>query len=271
MIFSNIGRVLLYAIICYGILLLAAMPFVPIALNENANNLILILVKESSFFVAGIIVILISMKYYKDSLIIYKPFFGLVYYFCTVILICVFCFGLYIFNIIEISVFKITDFRLFVNFLIFCLIPTLFTGFGEELIFRWFLLNRLRAFLNLYTAVIIGSIIFCFGHNWNLPNILFAFSGACLFSIVYIRTNSILNCIGIHSAWNFGQRFLFQGMSDFSYESQRFLLLRINDLDKYNWAEFLYFAVLLLLVLVYLYFNQNTKSVMQILTPDLKN
>ena len=260
-IFIYIWKVFLYTIICYSILLLVALPFVSTIKREISNNLTLILIQESSFLISGFIVIIISKLYFKETLIIFKPLRALVYYLSILFLIVIFCWILYIFDIVDFVFYKIININSFEKFLIFCAIPTLFIAFGEEFIFRWFLLNRLKTFLNTNTAVVISSLVFCLGHNWNLPNMLFAFTGACLFSMVYIYTNSIFNCIGIHSAWNFGQRFFFEGMSDFSYEAQRIVLLDIKNIDKYNWAEFYLFAVLLISFLIFFNYKYRKRLI----------
>ncbi len=252
--FKSCSKILGYAIFCYSVLFLVALFYVTIFKKPDSNNLTLIIIRESAFLFSGLIVFLISRNFYGDRLHLNKPFQAIKYYFYTLLIIILFCCILSIFNIVDLVIFKIEDIYCLVKFIIFCTIPTLFIGIGEEIIFRWFLLNRLTKIVKLNIAIIVGSVIFCLGHNWNIPNMLFTFFGACVFSLIYVYSNSILNSISVHSAWNFGQRFFFEGMSDISYSGQRLIVLKIRDISKYNWFESCFGFLVFLFVLFFIYY-----------------
>jgi len=50
-------------------------------------------------------------------------------------------------------------------------------------------------------------------------------------------------------------------MSDFSYEAQRIVLLDIKNIDKYNWAEFYLFAVLLISFLIFFNYKYRKRLI----------
>ncbi len=260
---SSFFKILLYAIICYSVLFIIEIPifFIPESIYPNA--LISILVKQSLFLFSGFTIIFISKYYSFYSNINIKFSNTIFYYFIAILVIFTFCYFLKLIDAAQFITFKVTSLTSFGKFLIYCTIPTFFIGFGEELIFRWFLINRLKTFLKTYTAIVISSLIFCLGHNWNLPNLLFAFTMGCLFGIIYVRTDSIFYCISLHSAWNFGQRFFFIGMSEYSYNAQRLLFFKIKDIDYYNWLEFI-FGISILVAFVIHYKLKDKKEILLI-------
>jgi len=89
----------------------------------------------------------------------------------------------------------------------------LLVGFLEEVIFRGFLFNALRAD-SIKAAVIVSSLTFGIGHMVNLingsgaqllPNLLqvcYAAAAGFLFVILFIRTGSLWPCILTHSILN---------------------------------------------------------------------
>lgn len=257
-LFYSFFKILFFAIICYSIGVIAALPFIAIPESFYPNVLSSILIKESLFLIAGFIIIVFSKCFFIYSNINFRLSKTIIYYLSTLFVILIFCYILYLLNVIDVNLIKITSLYSFGKFLIYCTIPTFFIGFGEEVIFRWFLLNRLKTFLNTTTAIIVSSLIFCLGHNWNLPNMLFAFTGGCLFALIYIRTDSVFYCISIHSAWNFGQRFFFNGMSEFPYKAQRLILFDIKNIELYNWVES-FLGVLMLTIFVIFYMLKDKK------------
>ncbi len=249
-LFYSFLKIVFFTVICYAILFIAGLPFFFIPDSYYPNLLSSIVIKESLFLISGLLIIISSkfLCFYTD--INFRLSKTLLYYISTIFITIIFCYILYLLRVVDVELKTITNLSSFGKFLIFCTIPTFLTGFGEEFIFRWFLINRLRTFLNIEKTIIISSLIFCLGHNWNIPNMLFAFTGGCLFALVYLQTNSVFNCIGIHSAWNFGQRFFFEGMSEFKYDAQRLILLEIKNISFYNWVEFA-FCLLILCIIIY--------------------
>jgi membrane protease YdiL (CAAX protease family) len=257
--FYSFFKILLLGLICYLILALAAIPFILIPDIYYPNVLSSILLKQSTFLIAGLVIIIIAK--YKSSYtnINFRLSKATIYYLSTFLVILIFCYILCLSGIAKINFYKITSLSSFGKFLVFCIIPTFFIGFGEEFIFRWFLINRLKTFLNTKAVIVLSAMIFCLGHNWILPNMLFAFTVGCILAIVYTTTDSVFNCISIHAAWNFGQRFFLSGMSEFQYNAQRVILLKIRDLDLYNWVEF-FFGFLILTVFVTYYYLKDRNN-----------
>lgn len=91
------------------------------------------------------------------------------------------------------------------------IVSMLLVGLLEELIFRG-LLFRAMSKDNVKTAVIVSSVTFGIGHIVNLLNgaallsnllqVVYAVAAGFLFTILFIRTGSLLACIATHSALN---------------------------------------------------------------------
>jgi len=104
------------------------------------------------------------------------------------------------------------------------ILSMLCVGFLEELIFRGFLFKAMSRD-NLKTAVIVSSLTFGFGHIVNLLSgsdlvptllqILYAAAAGFLFTVLFIKTGSLLPCIVTHSAIN--------ALSVFAHESGEIL------------------------------------------------
>lgn len=83
-------------------------------------------------------------------------------------------------------------------------------AFGEELLFRGYMLNGLLQLLkNKYTAVLITGILFGLAHAGN-PNatplsIISNGLGGVMYSIAFIESESIWLPFALHFAWNFVQ------------------------------------------------------------------
>jgi len=251
-------KILIYTVLCY--LLLFSVEIICIVISEiiNASGLSSILIKQSAFLISGFIIILISRcnKIYSPlNIVVTKT---IAFYFLTILIIFIFFYILFVSGIFDFKVYNLEDRYSFFKLLIYCIIPTFFIGFGEEIIFRWFLLNRLKTLLNANTAIVISSLIFSLGHNWNIPNMLFSITSGCLFALIYTKTNSIFYCISIHSAWNFGQRFFLTGMSEFTFDAQRFVLFDVKNIKLYNWMEFVFS---LIIISLFLFFNSRKKSI----------
>lgn len=104
------------------------------------------------------------------------------------------------------------DWSLFVGFFILFFVQSSF----EEVISRSFMISSMEARTNLWTALIISSLLFSVLHGMN-PNISFIslaniFMAGFLLGLIFIKTRSIWMAIGLHAGWNF-----FQG-SFFGYE-----------------------------------------------------
>ena len=87
----------------------------------------------------------------------------------------------------------------------------LLVGFLEELIFRAFLFNAIRR-QNLPRAIVISAVTFGLGHIVNLANgqsgantaaqIVFAVAVGFMMVFLYLRSGSLLACIGLHALNN---------------------------------------------------------------------
>ena len=90
-------------------------------------------------------------------------------------------------------------------------ISMLFVGFIEEIIFRGFLFKAISV-TNLKRAVAISSVTFGIGHIVNLLNgaplfdtlmqIVYAVALGFLFTVIFLRSKSLIPCIVTHSAIN---------------------------------------------------------------------
>ena len=90
-------------------------------------------------------------------------------------------------------------------------VSMLCVGFLEEIIFRGFLMKAIYP-INARRAVIISSVTFGLGHIVNLLNgaplsstllqIVYAVALGFLFTIIFLKTKSLIPCIATHSAIN---------------------------------------------------------------------
>lgn len=90
-------------------------------------------------------------------------------------------------------------------------ISMLCVGFIEEIIFRGFLFKAISA-VNLKRAVVISSVTFGIGHIVNLLNgapmfetlmqIIYAVALGFLFTIIFLKSKSLIPCVVTHSAIN---------------------------------------------------------------------
>ena len=120
---------------------------------------------------------------------------------------------------------------------VFYVISMICVGFLEEIIFRGFLFKALCKD-NLKQAILISSITFGMGHIVNLLNgaelistlmqIGYAVSIGYLFTILFLKTDSLIPCILTHSAVN--SLSCFASESTFMLEIASFLFLLIIPL-----------------------------------------
>ncbi len=88
------------------------------------------------------------------------------------------------------------------------LLAYVFTGWGEELVFRGYWLQNLVEGLNLFWGVVISSLFFSVVHLLSNPSVslgagLGLMVGGIFFAFAYLRTNQLWLPIGIHIGWNF--------------------------------------------------------------------
>jgi uncharacterized protein len=86
-------------------------------------------------------------------------------------------------------------------------------GYGEEFLFRGYILQALTEGSNKIIAIFAFSILFGFAHEKN-PNVTpFAIANIVLagiwLTVAYYKTNALWLSIGMHFSWNFTQGFIF--------------------------------------------------------------
>jgi membrane protease YdiL (CAAX protease family) len=90
------------------------------------------------------------------------------------------------------------------------LLAYIFTGWGEELLFRGYWLQNLMEGTNVFWGVVISSLVFALVHLGN-PNpsaeaVVGLTVGGLFFAYTYLRTRGLWLPVGIHIGWN-----LFEG------------------------------------------------------------
>lgn len=108
-------------------------------------------------------------------------------------------------NYIKIKSINFIDGKLIITFLELGLM-----AFGEELLFRGFMLNALlRILRNKYVAVIITAVLFGLAHasnpNATLISIISNGLGGVMYAVAFIESESIWLPTALHFAWNFFQ------------------------------------------------------------------
>lgn len=85
--------------------------------------------------------------------------------------------------------------------------------FAEELLFRGYLMSLLARYFNLWTALIVSSVIFALVHATNdgfstMGFITITIAGL-LFGLLFAKTGQLWLPTGLHAAWNFMQGVVF--------------------------------------------------------------
>lgn len=93
------------------------------------------------------------------------------------------------------------------------LLAYIFTGWGEELLFRGYWLQNISEGLNLSWGIVITSVLFSLAHllnpNPSLAAVLGLILGGLFFAFAYVRTGQLWLPIGIHIGWNFFEGTIF--------------------------------------------------------------
>lgn len=89
------------------------------------------------------------------------------------------------------------SYELVLEFLVMCLVP----GFCEEFLFRGAILSNCLPF-GKGKAILISSLLFSLMHG-NAEQIFYAFVGGIVLGVVYVKTESIWNCVILHTVNNF--------------------------------------------------------------------
>lgn len=103
------------------------------------------------------------------------------------------------------------------------IINTFLIAFSEELIFRGVIFQSLMDYFGEYIAVLLMALSFAFAHYFNAEMTAVSFVNlilaAVLFSVMYIKTQSLWLSISFHLAWNYSlQMFLGSPVSGFPPE-----------------------------------------------------
>lgn len=102
-------------------------------------------------------------------------------------------------------------FHQFIQVFIITVITYLSVGFGEEIFFRGYILNKLLESANQMWAVVVGAFIFMLFHIGTYSKVLDfidVFLAGIALSYMYIVFESLWFSIGFHFMWDFTQSFL---------------------------------------------------------------
>ncbi|CAN5299007.1 CPBP family intramembrane metalloprotease [soil metagenome] len=108
------------------------------------------------------------------------------------------------------------------------LLAYLIVGVFEELLFRGVLFHIIRRGMGVRWAAVISSLAFLFAHIGNPGEAPFGLIGAGLIALVFCysvwKTGSLWWAIGVHTAWNWSQSYLF-GVANSGFASRDSLLI----------------------------------------------
>ena len=130
----------------------------------------------------------------------------------------------------------------------FFIISIFIKSFTEELIFRGFWLNQIINKRSKTYSIIVISLGFALLHYFPGKNIIFAFFGSIVLSILYLKTKSILNVFTIHLLSNLSIMYLIP------------LIISITSRHEINYI--LQIAIIIILLFIYLlklFFNDKSK------------
>lgn len=103
----------------------------------------------------------------------------------------------------------------------------------EELIFRGLLLSRLRRALGGWpAAIVIVSVLFAWEHvGLGIPQLIAAFMLSITWSIIFIRTGSLVSCTVAHATFNLSQLFIVPRL--YSYRHFGCAVTRYNEMTPW--------------------------------------
>ncbi len=115
-------------------------------------------------------------------------------------------------GMVRIEFFEFTGIE-FAQTLAFSVFTYTVVGYGEELLFRGYILQSFAEGTNKLIAMLTISILFGFAHSQN-PNVTpFSIANIVLagiwLTVAYYKTNALWLPIGLHFSWNFTQGFIF--------------------------------------------------------------
>jgi len=243
---GTVGKTIILSLISLIVLIIPAIPIYVFSIIIDQHKILYTIFAKFSILFSGILVLVFIHETSIHIGLGRKILLCTKYFFITTIICVIFFVVFSLFNGGEWKVWSFVRVKTHLTFLVFyCLLPTIFVGFGEEVVFRKFLMLRLAEIISFKWAIIISSALFAIVHPWVFPTILTMFVAGCLLSIIYLKTNSLATSIGIHSAWNFCQRFIFPETENSIFNHGRIIELKLTNLNYYNCIELSLFVTAL--------------------------
>lgn len=136
--------------------------------------------------------------------------------------------------------------------LVGCLLMSFYIAFSEEIIFRGFIYSNLRRAYSNLIAVSGSLMLFILFHlpKWESlltsPYVVHLIASGLVFTIVYVKSNTIWHSIGIHWGWNMGAFALIEYKEPIVWTQK---LSSYGWLDLSGWVSVLIHSVLILVII----------------------
>lgn len=149
------------------------------------------------------------------------------------------------------------------------LLTCLSGAFVEEFLFTYLCFSFLKKSINLFSSIIITSILFALLHlgnsNSTYISVISHFLGSTIYISAFIMTHNIFTSIGLHFGWNYVQIICSQPMSGTLREGAVSLTLPSNTIwfgNEYGieggiYSIILRFILISILVVFYYYSKSN--------------
>lgn len=142
-------------------------------------------------------------------------------------------------------------------------------AYGEELVFRGFLIRKLQLKYSAITALIVSSIIFTIMHlandNLSLMGVFDLFIAGIMLGAIFLYTKNLWMVIGLHFSWNFVQSHL--GFNVSGLDSYSIVETQYAEQNLLNGGAFGFegsilstLAQLVILITLYLLFRKQSNT-----------
>ncbi|MGB1298609.1 MAG: lysostaphin resistance A-like protein [Psychrobium sp.] len=146
-------------------------------------------------------------------------------------------------------------------------------AYGEELVFRGFLIRKLQLKYSAITALIVSSIIFTIMHlandNLSLMGVFDLFIAGIMLGAIFLYTKNLWMVIGLHFSWNFVQSHLgfnVSGLDSYSIVETQYAEQNLLNGGAFGFEGSILSTLAQLVILITLYFLFRKQSNTQFIT-----
>lgn len=146
-------------------------------------------------------------------------------------------------------------------------------AYGEELVFRGYLMRKLQLKYSAFTALIVSSIIFTIMHlandNLSLMGVFDLFVAGIMLGAIFLYTKNLWMVIGLHFSWNFVQSHLgfnVSGLDSYSIIETQYAEQNLLNGGAFGFEGSILSTLAQFVILIALYFLFRKQSGMKLNT-----